>query len=395
MQQKLWQLASASLVAVFSLPSYAQFSATTVQPPTTTSLNGSAALWDGYDNVFYAEGTALVQRYWSAGWGLTVVDRTNAPLHPTCSTGTNGEISARYVGGYHDVFYISFNSTALRHAYYNWGIGLWVCETIEWGSFAQPVGADIGGTPHVYYVDVTRGVLRHAFWTGTSWQKEDIDGLGLTGPGQCNCRVTGTASNSPSGLKSLAVASFLSTQQVLYRNNTTGALRHAFKAGGGGGSWNLETLLGPGANVPGYNLPNAMTSSAFAVTVVGDGLHVFSLTSSSALSHLWWSPGTGWRLVSSTIGSAGADVLSFSATNYLGGWSVISWVHTGTARSGRHFWGQGDQMFFQENFSSSYSNQGSSGPSWIDAYVGGDGYLNAYLTYRDNWGNSVATQFWR
>lgn len=61
MQTKLRQLAL--LLAVLSLPANAQFSATTVQAPTTTSINGSAALWDGYDNVFYAEGTTLVQRY--------------------------------------------------------------------------------------------------------------------------------------------------------------------------------------------------------------------------------------------------------------------------------------------------------------------------------------------
>jgi len=100
-----------SLFASISANAYSPFYRTSVQAPSSRQLVGSSTLWDGWHNVFYSEDTALIQRYWAGSWARTVVDQRNSPPHPTCNKGTNGEISAQFVGGYHDIFYVSFNST--------------------------------------------------------------------------------------------------------------------------------------------------------------------------------------------------------------------------------------------------------------------------------------------
>lgn len=377
------------LAAVCSAAAQAQFSRTIVAPLTSNALVGSAGLWDGYDNVFYAEGTTLAQRWWNgSSWIVSILDRTANPLYPTCNSGTNGEVSARFISGYHDVFYISHNSVSLRHAWYDYGPGVWRCETIESGTMAHPVAIDMGGVPHVYYVDVTRGVLRHAFWNGT-WQKKDIDGLGLSGPDQCNCRVGGLVSTTT---KPVAASSFLSTQQVFYStNHTTSALRYASKYGGGAGGWIIRTIMGPGANVPGFNLPRTTGFSGHVTTtVVGDALHVFGKFT-TGVEHLWWSPSTGWRLATNPL-TGGA--VAFSAAGYLGGWALTSWETTQGYPLGIYKWGQGDNAVSSTFFQSTYGASNAS-PAWIDSYVGADGYLNVYLTYKTTSGYSTIDQFWR
>ena len=105
----------------------------------------------------------------------------------------------------------------------------WYFETLD-GHQTGPNGqinANVGaykaltlyaGQPHVWYCDTTNGDLRHAWWTGTAWHFETLDGH-QTGPnGQINASV---------GLDS-AVTLYAGQPHVWYRDSSNEDLRHAW-----------------------------------------------------------------------------------------------------------------------------------------------------------------------
>jgi len=105
-----------------------------------------------------------------------------------------------------------------------------------------PGPASNGGCPvnsNVWYVDVGSGALRHAWWTGSVWQFETLDGPGATWPGHTSDRIgEGVTVATPGGLPN-----------VWYLDVTSGALRHAWWTGS---VWQFEMLDGPGATLPGH-----------------------------------------------------------------------------------------------------------------------------------------------
>lgn len=127
------------------------------------------------------------------------------------------------IDGRPHVFYRGLQT--LRHAYYN---GLfWAFETLDGeggphGRTNANVGAFnavvlYGGRPHVFYQDATNRNLRHAYFTGTAWGFETLDGAG--GP---NGRIV-----ADTGLTNAAVSNW-GRPEVFYYDRTGGNLRHAW-----------------------------------------------------------------------------------------------------------------------------------------------------------------------
>ncbi len=90
-----------------------------------------------------------------------------------------------YDGGPH-IFYYDDTDTVLRHAW--WTGTQWGFQTVDGqgvlpGQVNASVGSDTaaamyGGQPHVWYYDISSGDLRHAWWTGATWAYQTLDGAG-------------------------------------------------------------------------------------------------------------------------------------------------------------------------------------------------------------------------
>jgi hypothetical protein len=105
------------------------------------------------------------------------------------------------------------------------------------GRIAADVGSDIaattyGGSLHVLYADDTHGDLRHAWFDGTSWRFETLDGAG-GGAG----RVDATVGSG------ISVARAGGSLHVFYVDRTHTNVRHARFDGA---SWTFQTLDGAG-----------------------------------------------------------------------------------------------------------------------------------------------------
>ena len=102
-------------------------------------------------------------------------------------------ISATLLGGRPQVYYDDDGAASLRYARQT--AAGWRFETLDGPSSTLPghtadhVGSAVSvtqmnGNPQVYYYDATRRSLRHAWWTGSAWQFETLDGPGsvIAGP---------------------------------------------------------------------------------------------------------------------------------------------------------------------------------------------------------------------
>jgi hypothetical protein len=120
---------------------------------------------------------------------------------------------------------------------------------------------------HVFYSDVTRQELRHAWWNGSEWTFEALDGDRTT-----NGRTDGETGQAP------AVVNLDGVPHVFYSGLNTG-LRHAWFAGG---QWGYETLDGSTAaagHCTGYTTQRVFGPTA--ATVVGSQLYAVSSTNLS------------------------------------------------------------------------------------------------------------------
>ena len=325
------------------------------------TIAGSASVYDGYDNVFASKSGALVQYYWGPGWVPVTIDSTSWPSpYPGCNTGANSEISAVMNGGDIELYYVSSSGTTLRHAWFDYGAGLWRCDNVDTGStFTRPSGLTVGGTSNVFYINSSTGRLMHAIWNGT-WQKEAIDGPGLFGSGQCNCTVF-----------SLTTESYGSDNQVFYGAS---GLRYAYRASAGTGGWALTNFGGP-------------TSTVTAATFVGSELHVFS-----GSRHLWWN-GSVWQSQSviDPVSNAPISVQAFTANEFPPGkWALT--VFDGSLANWFHFYqAAGGAAPTKDTRPTFLINR--QGTPRMSSYVA-NGNLSVYVEYHNSTSH-VLDQYWR
>ncbi len=203
-----------------------------------------ALLYNGRPHVFYYTNTAgdLRHAYYNGfTWIFETLDGDG---------GANGRVDAAvgeysaallYNGRPH-VFYRNDSNKQLRHAYYNGSA--WGFETLDGngGSNGRTNGA-VGtfnavvlynGRPHAFYYDTSDADLRHAYWNGVFWAFETLDGAG--GPG--GRLDTDLGSYNAAGL-------YGGRPQVFYYKETGAELRHASY---NGSAWVFETLDGNGGS---------------------------------------------------------------------------------------------------------------------------------------------------
>ena len=210
----------------------------------------SALTADGQPQVYYYDTTAgTMHRAWWNGtrWLFLTIDGATSQLAGHTADRVGSAIAATLSGGQPQLFYADATRRSLRYAELT-ATG-WQFEALDGsgatvaGHTADHVGGAVGvtqmnGDTQVYYYDATRQSLRHAWWTGSVWLFETLDGAGSVIAGHDTDQV-GAA---------LSVTTTTTGPQVFYTDASRGSLRHAWWTSSG---WHFETLDGPGSTLPG------------------------------------------------------------------------------------------------------------------------------------------------
>jgi hypothetical protein len=224
----------------------------------------SALAAGGKPQVYYYDTTAgTLHRAWSNGsrWFFLTIDGPGARLAGHAGGRVGSAVSATLTGGQPDVFYADTGNRSLRYARLTapgWRFGtLDGSGSALAGHTADGVGSAVSvtqmkGNAQIYYYDATRKSLRHAFWTGSRWVLETLDGPGSVIAGHDGDQV-GSA---------VSVTEMRGGPQVFYADATSGSLRHAWWTPAG---WRFETLDGVGSVLPGHT--SARVGAQLAVTL--------------------------------------------------------------------------------------------------------------------------------
>ena len=140
------------------------------------------------------------------------------------------------------VFYYDAYQRVLKMATPSPSTGQWEMSTLDGnrslgaGTVTADVGSDIAATIYdntlqLFYYDATYGNLRHAWYNGTSWRFEDLDGN--------TSSVSHDTDNV--GINPSVTVAADGSLQLFYYDKTTGDLRHAWSDATG---WHFENLDG-------------------------------------------------------------------------------------------------------------------------------------------------------
>jgi Putative Ig domain len=210
----------------------------------------SAVVVDGAPQVYYYDSTvgALHCAWWKGSrWFFLTIDGPTARTAGHTGFRVGSAVSATVLGGRAQVYYDDGGGASLRYAEQT--AAGWRFETLDGPSSTLPghtadhVGSAVSvtqmnGNAQVYYYDATRRSLRHAWWTGSAWQFETLDGPGSVIAGHDGDQV-GSA---------VSVTEMTNGPQVYYTDATAHSLRHAWWTSDG---WHFETLDGPGSTLSG------------------------------------------------------------------------------------------------------------------------------------------------
>jgi hypothetical protein len=236
----------------------------------------------------------------AAHWSFETLDGRTAITggHSTDRVGTSA--AAGIFGSQLHAYYYDQSRNDLRHAW--WDGRQWNTETLDGdvsnaaGRIAGDVGLDVSvlnaGGPHIWYHDQGNGDLRHAWWTGSQWRYETLDG-------DANVATTGRILGSVGAATSAVL--FGGQPHVWYHDESNGDLRHAWWTGT---EWHYETLDGAGG-VHGERATDVGADTT--ATVINGAPHVFYHdVTAGDLRHTWWN-GTGWSFetVDGVSGPAG------------------------------------------------------------------------------------------
>jgi hypothetical protein len=174
----------------------------------------------------------------------------------------------------------------------------WHFDTVEPGTFSLQVGINLtaviyNGVPHVfhggyYYVSGTK-TLRHAWWGGSGWGNETLDGTGChPTPSSCPAGTQGRTTNNVGFVSSAVVAN--GVPNVFYSDDTQTDLRRAWYAGS---RWNFETL--DGHSTVGGRRTGASNVAIKAVVWRGRPDVFYSDSSCGVLRHAWLSGSWGFE----------------------------------------------------------------------------------------------------
>ena len=327
-------------------------------PGAGVGQHNAVTLYHGSPHVFsYAASGALRHNWWTgAQWSSETLDGIGAGFGDgRVNTNNVGQFTSvvSYLGQPH-VFYYDATAKNLRHAW--WGGARWHFEALDGlnvGGGSGRLNADVGqyssailytGQPHVWYYDVANGDLRHAWWTGSGWAFETLDGAGPSGPnvGQY-----------------AAVTLYRGQPHVFYYDATNTDLRHAWW---NGARWSVETLDGSGSVSPGSTTNNVGQFTS-VVSYLGQP-HVFYYDATAKnLRHAWWD-GARWHFealdglnVGGGSGRLNADVGQYSSAILYTG-QPHAWYYDVANGDLRHAWWTGSGWAFE-----TLDGAGPSGPN--------------------------------
>jgi len=224
---------------------------------TTSDSNGATASVShvvsvlGNANAWYLDrATGTLRHAWWTGavWQFENLDGPGTSGPGRTHDKLRGDVVAATPGGVVNVWYFDAHTNALRHAW--WTGSVWQFEKLDGpgstgaGRTRQPLAGPLAvavpssGEPNLWYLDKTTGALRHAWWTGAVWQFETLDGPGSRGVGRTKDPIIGA----------IAVATPDGRPNLWYLDRATGTLRHAWWTGA---VWQFENLDGPGTSGPG------------------------------------------------------------------------------------------------------------------------------------------------
>ncbi len=245
----------------------------------TVGANVAATQYGSTLQLFYADATsnALRHAWYDGAWHFETLDGNGGSGGRTANDVAGGDIAVRTYLGQLQVFYSDDTAHTLRHAW--WTGTTWGFETLDTGlaSSAHVAATQYGSTLQVMYAG-TGGLLRHAWYDG-AWHRETLDGAGGSN-GRTNDDVGAHA----------AVLQYGTQLDTLYQDTTSGSLRHAWW---NGVKWSFETLDGAGGVIPGHT--NHDVGAYIAALPYGGGLQiVYQDTTSGALRHAWYAG--GWKV---------------------------------------------------------------------------------------------------
>ena len=211
----------------------------------------SAVVVDGAPQAYYDDATsgALHRAWWNGRrWFFRTIDGPTSRIAGHTGDRVGSPVSATLLAGQPQVYYADATAASLRHVW--WTPAGWRFETLDGSASTLPghtgdrVGSAVAvtqmnGTAQVYYYDATRRSLRHAWWNGSAWRFETVDGAGSVIAGHDGDEV-GPA---------LSVTEMTKGPQVYYADASAHSLRHAWWTPAG---WRYETLDGPGSTIPGH-----------------------------------------------------------------------------------------------------------------------------------------------
>lgn len=260
----------------------------------------SALAYGSGPHVFHRDvSTGRLRHGWWTGlrWAFEDLDGPGVSGGGRSPNAIGSDVSTVLFNNEPHVFYTDSVAGDLRHCWWGGAVGRWFFETLDGaggdGSRVDGrIGDDVatltwGGRPHLFYPNETSGRLRHAWWTGSRWGFENLEGRGM---GTASGRLAATA-----GADVTAVV-FGGTPHAFYRSEPSSGtvLRHAWWTGA---VWAFETIAGPAATGP--------AGSGITAEVVGGLPHVWHHDGmGSRLRRTWW---TGSRWTDESMDGSGVD----------------------------------------------------------------------------------------
>jgi hypothetical protein len=211
----------------------------------------SAVVVAGAPQVYYYDATsgALHRAWWNGSrWFFLTIDGPTSRIAGHTGDRVGSPVSTTMLGGRPQVYYADASAASLRSAQKT--AAGWRFETLDGSASTLPghsgdrVGSAVAvtqmnGNAQVYYYDATRRSLRHAWWNGSGWRFETLDGAGSVIAGHDGDQVGSEVS----------VTAMTNGPQVYYADATAHSLRHAWWTSAG---WHYETLDGPGSTISGH-----------------------------------------------------------------------------------------------------------------------------------------------
>ncbi|MFZ4584925.1 MAG: hypothetical protein ACOYNI_06810 [Acidimicrobiia bacterium] len=284
-------------------------------------------------HAFYWDGSTRSLRHAyliGSNWYLEYIDGIQAGYLGRTTNNVGSGSSAVVFNNQVHVFYSDNATRSVRHAWYDgttWSyewldgpVSVTPGRTLKNSGRTTAAGVDSAGCLLAVYDTYSSGLqaigVRVAKRCGNTWTFKNVDGA--------NSNVAGRTTDPVGG--SVAVAAYNNETHVFAHNTAKGDLRHMRFAGG---AWTAENLDGPSSTYPGRTT-QTVGYRGVSTTVAGTALRVYYASvpiSGSTLRQAMLSNGTwSFRMLDGVNGSSGSgftDAGSYATATTEGGRPVV------------------------------------------------------------------------